>query len=269
MMSWFADLVPVVPEGGSGDPRSCGAASARRLVHLRAPWPALRAVPVRRRPPRNVERRRRDRAGPDASVDEICGATDAGTRRSALQGRGIHRFGEPTKELARPNRESGPRGQELMSATMPTAHLIHGYIGAGKTTFAKRIEQDAAAVRFSADEWLTTLYGDDEAEIDVGAITDRLLIAMEPVWSRCLKRVTQPSSSITFDATMRSHGAASRVATRIRREAFAWCATPSMCSRRESNPSDRTSHTSSSRRECQRGWPIFGGLRIRWPTAPD
>jgi predicted kinase len=71
---------------------------------------------------------------------------------------------------------------------MPTAHLIYGYIGAGKTTFAKKLEHDAAAVRFSADEWVTTLYGDDEAELgrDLETIMNRLLAAMEPVWSRCL-----------------------------------------------------------------------------------
>ncbi|MFD2082616.1 hypothetical protein SAMN05421678_11165 [Actinopolymorpha cephalotaxi] len=71
---------------------------------------------------------------------------------------------------------------------MPTAHLIHGYLGAGKTTLAKRLERDAGAVRFTVDEWLTTLYGDDEAGIepDVGTLSARLMTAMEPVWARCL-----------------------------------------------------------------------------------
>ncbi|GAA2756515.1 putative kinase [Actinopolymorpha rutila] len=69
---------------------------------------------------------------------------------------------------------------------MPTAHLIHGYIGAGKTTLAKRLERDADAVRFTLDEWLTALYGDDEADVepDVGTISARLVTAMEPVWAR-------------------------------------------------------------------------------------
>jgi predicted kinase len=44
---------------------------------------------------------------------------------------------------------------------MPTAHLIHGYVGAGKTTFARRLEQELPAIRFSHDEWMTRLYGDD------------------------------------------------------------------------------------------------------------
>ena len=42
---------------------------------------------------------------------------------------------------------------------MPIAHLIHGYIGAGKTTFARKLEKEQSAVRFSADEWMVALYG--------------------------------------------------------------------------------------------------------------
>ncbi|NKI97168.1 ATP-binding protein [Rhizobacter sp. SG703] len=44
---------------------------------------------------------------------------------------------------------------------MPIVHLIHGYLGVGKTTFARRLEREIRAVRFSPDEWLTRLYGDD------------------------------------------------------------------------------------------------------------
>jgi predicted kinase len=39
--------------------------------------------------------------------------------------------------------------------------MVHGYLGAGKTTFAKRLETQLPAVRFSPDEWLVTLYGHD------------------------------------------------------------------------------------------------------------
>lgn len=44
---------------------------------------------------------------------------------------------------------------------MTTVHLIHGFLGVGKTTFARRLEREIRAVRFSPDEWLTRLYGDD------------------------------------------------------------------------------------------------------------
>ena len=42
---------------------------------------------------------------------------------------------------------------------MPTAHLICGYIGSGKTTFARQLEEDRGAVRFTHDEWMVRYYG--------------------------------------------------------------------------------------------------------------
>jgi predicted kinase len=42
---------------------------------------------------------------------------------------------------------------------MPTVHLIHSFTGAGKTTFAKSLEQQTGAVRFSPDEWMVRLHG--------------------------------------------------------------------------------------------------------------
>jgi len=50
--------------------------------------------------------------------------------------------------------------QNLLSesaAFMPTAHLIHGYLGAGKTTFARQLERNIPAIRFSHDEWMVRL----------------------------------------------------------------------------------------------------------------
>jgi predicted kinase len=44
---------------------------------------------------------------------------------------------------------------------MPTVHMIHGYLGAGKTTFARRLEQELPAIRFTHDEWMARLYGID------------------------------------------------------------------------------------------------------------
>ena len=47
---------------------------------------------------------------------------------------------------------------------MPTAHLIHGYLGAGKTTLARRLEAELPALRFSHDEWMARLHGEDPPE---------------------------------------------------------------------------------------------------------
>lgn len=40
----------------------------------------------------------------------------------------------------------------------PIVHLISGQIGAGKTTFAKKMEQKTGAIRFTPDEWMLKLY---------------------------------------------------------------------------------------------------------------
>ena len=39
-----------------------------------------------------------------------------------------------------------------------TVHLLCGYNGAGKTTYAKRLAETHAAIRFSLDEWMLRLY---------------------------------------------------------------------------------------------------------------
>jgi predicted kinase len=44
---------------------------------------------------------------------------------------------------------------------MPTVHLIHGYLGTGKTTRAKKLAEEVKGVRFNPDEWMVRLYGDD------------------------------------------------------------------------------------------------------------
>ena len=42
---------------------------------------------------------------------------------------------------------------------MATAHLLHCFAGAGKTTFARKLEKELGAVRFTYDEWMHRLYG--------------------------------------------------------------------------------------------------------------
>lgn len=42
---------------------------------------------------------------------------------------------------------------------MPTLHLVHGFIGSGKTTFSKKLESEIGAIRFSPDEWIIKEHG--------------------------------------------------------------------------------------------------------------
>jgi len=44
---------------------------------------------------------------------------------------------------------------------MPTDHLICGPLGSGKTTFSRRLEGEIGAIRFTHDEWMVLLYGQD------------------------------------------------------------------------------------------------------------
>lgn len=69
---------------------------------------------------------------------------------------------------------------------MATAHLIHGYLGAGKTTFARRLERELPAVRFTHDEWMSRLYGVDPPENLFPVYAARVSALMEEVWQRCL-----------------------------------------------------------------------------------
>jgi predicted kinase len=45
-----------------------------------------------------------------------------------------------------------------------TVHLINGRIGSGKTTFARKLEAKFAAARFTHNEWMAKLYGQNPPE---------------------------------------------------------------------------------------------------------
>jgi predicted kinase len=59
-----------------------------------------------------------------------------------------------------------------MSDDRATTWLITGAAGAGKTTYARRLAGEAGVLRFSADEWIPTLFGADEPD------------AADPAWRR-------------------------------------------------------------------------------------
>jgi hypothetical protein len=66
---------------------------------------------------------------------------------------------------------------------MNTVHLICGLPGAGKTTLAKKIEEENRALRFSLDEWLITLFGRYEITPDNHAAhVERVLACRSVIW---------------------------------------------------------------------------------------
>jgi predicted kinase len=58
-----------------------------------------------------------------------------------------------------------------------TVYLICGFIGAGKTTFAKKLEDKTGAVRITKDEWSIRLIGNDP-KIDGYAEWDARIIGL-------------------------------------------------------------------------------------------
>lgn len=72
----------------------------------------------------------------------------------------------------------------------PKAFLLHGFLGTGKTTLAKRLEQEHAAVRFTHDEWMSQLYGEDPPAAHFENYANRVSQLMEAIWTRCLESGT-------------------------------------------------------------------------------
>jgi predicted kinase len=67
-----------------------------------------------------------------------------------------------------------------------TAHLVHGYVGAGKTTFARALEARLPAVRFTHDEWMVALHGQDPPAERFAEYAQRVSALIEAQWTRCL-----------------------------------------------------------------------------------
>jgi len=69
---------------------------------------------------------------------------------------------------------------------MPTVHMIHGYLGAGKTTFAKRLEANLPAIRFTHDHCMTKLYGIDPPVEEMNMMRERVSEVIEESWTKCV-----------------------------------------------------------------------------------
>jgi len=70
---------------------------------------------------------------------------------------------------------------------MPTVHLIHGYIGAGKTTFAKQLAEKVNGVRFNSDEWMARLYGEDPPADQFAERLERVFALIDEQWVRVVR----------------------------------------------------------------------------------
>ncbi|MCP2012937.1 putative kinase [Deinococcus sp. HSC-46F16] len=65
-------------------------------------------------------------------------------------------------------------------------HALHGFIGSGKTTFARRLERELPGMRFTSDEWMVALYGQDPPADLFPIYHSRVIALMETQWIRAL-----------------------------------------------------------------------------------
>jgi len=75
-----------------------------------------------------------------------------------------------------------------------TAHLIYGFAGAGKTTFARQLELALPAVRFTHDEWMHKLYGPTPSAEDF----QNLPVLRDLIWQHA-SRMLELGCDVIFD----------------------------------------------------------------------
>lgn len=86
-------------------------------------------------------------------------------------------------------------GESSAERCSPGVHALHGFIGSGKTTLARRLERELPGTRFTPDEWMVALYGPDwNAEKFLPAYA-RVIAVMEEQWTRALEL----GSSVVLD----------------------------------------------------------------------
>ena len=85
----------------------------------------------------------------------------------------------------------------MPDASKPTVHLIAGSTGAGKTTYAMGLAAETGALRFSIDEWMTTLFEADRPDpIEFAWMIERIGRCEAMIWSLVEQAAEQGCSSI-------------------------------------------------------------------------
>src|SRR5579872_2914462 len=77
-------------------------------------------------------------------------------------------------------------GPQSHDSSMPTLILICGLPGAGKTTLAKKLEQEIPALRLCPDEWIIDIYGPDIDRATLDAARDPVEAALWKLAERAL-----------------------------------------------------------------------------------
>jgi predicted kinase len=150
-----------------------------------------------------------------------------------------------------------------MQENTATAFLIHGYLGTGKTTLAGRLEVERATIRFTHDEWMRSLYGDDPPETRFSEYAKHVSGLMETVWTRCFARSERDrvrdlvaalgGNSVLYHLSCPDEVAWSRIEKRNERPIFISRRARSRFLKLASNRSTRMRPGSRSKLSCFRG----------------
>ncbi len=72
----------------------------------------------------------------------------------------------------------------------PVAHIIIGFIGSGKTTFARKLEKETGAVRFTKDEWMVRIFGNTPPKDKFEEYDKKMTSLATDMALKCLKAGT-------------------------------------------------------------------------------
>ena len=91
--------------------------------------------------------------------------------------------------------EKMTKQQIIEKAKKSVIYLICGQIGSGKTTFAKKLEQETRAIRFTPDEWMLKLYSEIPAKEE---FDDHFYKCCDVVW--CVaSEIVKRGGDVIFD----------------------------------------------------------------------
>src|SRR5262249_15221598 len=69
----------------------------------------------------------------------------------------------------------------------PIAHIIVGFIGSGKTTFARQLERETGAIRFTKDEWMVRICGNTPPKDEFEEYDNKMASLATDMALRCLR----------------------------------------------------------------------------------
>lgn len=78
---------------------------------------------------------------------------------------------------------------------MPEFHIICGFLGAGKTTYSKKLAQEIGAEHLNADEWCMTRFKKEEYETKW---EECFIKTVEMMWERA-QTLSKEGKSVIFD----------------------------------------------------------------------